>query len=484
MSHEGYPPEVIRHAVDWPLPHKNYSSTRASFDAAINASNVGRLEVAWTLPIKAIGSFGAMATNPLILGDNVYLQDLECGVHCIKLASGKPVWQRPVGVSNLGPNGVAVGWGKVFAIKAPYEVAAYDLHTGADLWATRISERQTESLDIQVLVYDGLVFVSTVPGTGHTDFYSGGATGVLHALDQTTGKVVWKFDTVDSPDIWGNPEVNSGGGSWYPPTIDTETGIIYWSTGNPAPWPGTPEFPNASSRPGPNLYNNCVLAMDHRDGRLLWYNQVLPHDLFDLDMQNSVILSEMVQDGKPRQIILAAGKMGVVYALDRQTGKTLWSTPVGKHQNDTLKELPEGITRVMPAALGGVLTPIGCAEGVVFVPVDNLEIEFTPSGMVPESFDVMKGTGEFVALDTSSGKFLWQHDLDSLCLGAATVVNDLVFTSTFSGKIYAYSRQSGEQVWTVQAPGGINGWPAVARDTIVIPVGVGDHPQLVAYRLK
>jgi glucose dehydrogenase len=75
------------------------------------------------------------------------------------------------------------------------------------------------------------------------------------------------------------------------------------------------------------------LAIDYRTGHLLWYNQVLPHDLFDLDMQNSVILSEAYLDGKPRKIILAAGKMGYVYALDRQTGETLWATPVGKHHN-------------------------------------------------------------------------------------------------------------------------------------------------------
>jgi outer membrane protein assembly factor BamB len=147
-------------------------------------------------------------------------------------------------------------------------------------------------------------------------------------------------------------------------------------------------------------------------------------------------------------------------------------------------ELPEGITRVMPSVLGGVLTPIGCAEGQVFIPVNNLEAAFTPSGMVPESLDVMKGTGEFAALEISSGKILWQHDLDSLCLGAATIVNDLVFTSTFNGKVYAYNRRTGEHAWTTQAPGGINGWPAVNGNTVVIPVGVGENPQLVAYRLR
>lgn len=132
--------------------------------------------------------------------------------------------------------------------------------TGKELWARNISTGRTVGVDIQSAVYNDMVYVSTVPGTSADDFYTGGSVGVIYALDQETGRERWSFSTVDTPDIWGNREVNSGGGSWYTPSIDLLTGTIFWGVGNPAPWPGTSKYPNGSSRPGPNLYtDSCLL---------------------------------------------------------------------------------------------------------------------------------------------------------------------------------------------------------------------------------
>ena len=96
-----------------------------------------------------------------------------------------------------------------------------------------------------------MVYVSTVPGTSEADFYTGGNAGVIYALDQKDGAVKWQFSTVDSEDMWGNPGVNSGGGCWFPPAIDTRTGIMYWGTANPGPFPGLKIFPMARAAPGP-----------------------------------------------------------------------------------------------------------------------------------------------------------------------------------------------------------------------------------------
>jgi glucose dehydrogenase len=95
--------------------------------------------------------------------------------------------------------------------------------------------------------------------------YAGGTSGIAYALDQETGELVWSFRVVED-DFWGNPEINSGGGIWYPPAVDPETGLTFWATGNPAPFPGTIDYPNASSRPGDNLYTNTMLALDLHSG--------------------------------------------------------------------------------------------------------------------------------------------------------------------------------------------------------------------------
>ena len=120
-------------------------------------------------------------------------------------------------------------------------------------------------------------------------------------------------------------------------------------------------------------------------------------------------------------------------------------------------------------------------NGAVFVPVVNAGADFYGGRRI--SADVSKGTGELDALDAATGQIQWKADLDAPDFGAATVVGDLVFTSTFKGKVVAFDRTSGAQVWTWQAPGGINGFLSVAGDTLLVPVGLASPPQLVALRI-
>src|SRR5690606_38857457 len=96
----------------------------------------------------------------------------------------------------------------------------------------------------------------------------------------------------------------------------------------------------ATSRPGPNLYTNSMLALDAQTGELIWYNQVKPHDLFDLDFHISPVLTSAEIDGEMRSLAIGAGKLGRVVAIDRETGETVWDTAVGIHQNDELQEIP------------------------------------------------------------------------------------------------------------------------------------------------
>lgn len=162
----------------------------------------------------------------------------------------------------------------------------------------------------------------------------------------------------------------------------------------------------------------------------------------------------------------------------------LWDTPVGMHQNDGLTAF-EGELEVLPGAAGGVVTPIAVAGGMVYAAVVNAPSVYR--GPEETSTGATTGLGKFnsrlVAIDAATGSIAWDTELPGDSFGGATVVSDLVFTSVITGKILALDRATGEIVWEYQAPGGINGWPAAAGGKLIIPVGFGDPPVLLALGL-
>ncbi len=518
----GPPPEAIEFADDWPLPNQNLAGTRTAANSPINSTNVTKMEEAWRFYAPGGGFSGNIATTPLIVGDSVYFQDLQGVVYALDRETGKKRWdaasEQSAGVM-FGPTGVAVGWGKVFAAKLGNRgrgqlVAAYDAATGEELWATDVTSRLGRAeLNIQPFVYDGMVFAST-------SGFPAGVRGTIFALDQASGEVVWSFSTIEDEGLWGNPELNSGGGVWYPPALDVETGTLYFGVGSPYPFPGAVGFPAGSSRPGDNRWTSGTVALDVRTGEFRWGFQAFPHDLFDRD-HVLVALAELdgVDDGGDeasgasdsgasadrRKVLVTAGKGNVVIGLDPASGEELWRTSVGMHQNDDLTSFDEPI-EVLPGAQGGIVTPIAVANGVAYVTAINAPTSYkndeTASG--GEGTRLFTHPSNVLAIDISDGSILWDtlvddefidlsiYQLDWLAatdvIGGATVVNDLLFTSTIFGRMLAIDRSTGELVIDYQADNGINGWPAVAGNLIVVPVGFADQelgqtPHLLALRL-
>jgi outer membrane protein assembly factor BamB len=230
---------------------------------------------------------------------------------------------------------------------------------------------------------------------------------------------------------------------------------------------------------------------------MVCYNQVKPHDLFNLDFQVSPMLINVDMNGSERKLVIGSGKLGVVYAFDPSNCETIWSRPVGLHQNDNLQELPldNSTTWVAPGAWGGVETPMAYADNTVYILTANLPSPYnatafdasTPEQALNRSEGgtlMQNGTAELDALDARTGEMVWQHSFDSVAFGGVTIVNDLVFTATLDGTVYALSRKDGSVVWQWEAPGGTNSWPAVAGDTLIWAFGLGDDPSIVALRLN
>lgn len=465
------PPELTEFASDWPAPAGNLAGTRANPNTAINSGNVDQLEVAWAFPVTAPGAFGGMTASTLIVGDTVYLQDMQSNVFALERETGEVRWEKRYDIPSEGPNGVAVAYGMVFGSTGDDgEAFALDAQDGHERWRVKLTTNPSTGIDIAPVVYDHVVYISTVPGASYI-FYQGGQRGIIHALDATTGASLWSFDTT-TDNLWGNPRINSGGGAWYPISVDDE-GNIYFGTGNAGPWPGievdgTP-YPNGSSRPGPNDYNSSMVSLDS-NGSLRWFVNAKPHDLFDHDFQLTPILATVDIGGTPTKLAIGSGKAGKVIAANADSGVVMWETPVGRHQNDTLTEIPEGETVVVyPGGIGAVESPMAYADGLVIVPVFDAGQEFTSltQGEFVDPFN--EATGGLVAINAADGSIAWEVDYPKMNVCGVTVANDVVFATAMDGLVRAHALATGDELWSYQLASGCNGSPAVAGDLFVIP---------------
>jgi len=466
-------------------PNGDPANTR-NVGGAIKSSTVKELEVAWTLPINAESSFGSYASSPILSKGVIYSQDLASNVQAIEADSGKVLWTKKYELPDHGPNGVVVQGGMVFGA-TPASAFALDQETGKQVWSVPLIRNEHEGIDMAPGYHDGVVYVSTVP-VNVGEFYGAGAVGILWALDAKTGKKLWHFDTVPKS-LWGKPEVNSGGGLWYTPAFD-EKGSIYMGVGNPAPFPGVEGEPWGSSRPGPNLYSDALVKLNAKTGKMEWYHQVTPHALYDWDFQNPPIL---VKAGS-KELVLGAGKSGIVIALDAKTGKPVWQRAVGKHnghdddgllamRGETSKLKPPML--VYPGSLGGVIAPMSTDGKTVFVPIVNGPLEIVSQTERQEPGPL---GGELVALDVKTGAIKWKHEFPNApAFGFTTVANDLVFATTADGNVQAFDTDTGRVAWAETLPSGTNAGVAVAENMMIAPAGFasaeGQTPQLVAFRL-
>jgi alcohol dehydrogenase (cytochrome c) len=465
------------------LANVDPQSTRA-VKGPINRNSVEELEIAWAVPEEGSATYGSYASTPVVSGGVVYSQDLQSNVAAIEQSTGELLWTKQYESPSHGPNGLAVDEGMVFGATAE-EAFALDAETGEQLWSVKLTRGSTESIDMAPGVNDGQVYVSTVPVTA-TEDYGAGAVGILWALDTKTGKKLWHFNTVPD-DLWGDKGTNSGGGLWYPPSFDAK-GDVYIGTGNPGPLPGTASKPWGASRPGNNLYSDSLVKLDPKTGKVIWYYQETPHNIYDWDFQDSPVLVKM--GGK--ELAVGAGKSGFVVALDAKSGKVVWRTSVGKHNghDGDSKLAMEGkgdkikLGEVFPGEIGGVIASMATDGKMIYAPVVNHSMVVKSGSEVTEESEA---TGEVVAIDLATGKIAWNAEFESPAYGSVSVVNDLVFATSAEGTIHAFDAKTGGEVWSVSLPAGTNAGVTISEDMVFagagLPVAEGQKPALVAFRL-
>jgi outer membrane protein assembly factor BamB len=456
---------------DWPLPNLDLSSTRSVPSSPIDAKTAPTLHRVWRFRFRiAPTEDGAFTATPVVVGGTVYLEDMKSNVFALDLETGAIRWRRLFDATNPGPNGVAVVDGVVYGASDSYAFAL-SAKNGAILWRRLLVTDTQRFVDIAPQVANGLVYVSTIgsPPNGR---------GTLYALDARTGVVRWQLDTIKGR--WSVPALAGGGGAWYTPSV--ADGRAYWGIANPLPWGGSKRYPNGGMYAGNALYTDSLLVTDASTGKLLWYDQVTPHDVRDYDFQLPPIIGSI--GGK--DVVFGAGKAGIVIAWDRSTHRRLWETRVGLRLND-VGPLPPRLVTVCPGLYGGVLTPMAYAGGTLFVPVVDLCMKGSSIGYENlASVNVAaRGTGELVALDAATGRRLWTKRLPQPDFGCATAADGVVFTATFEGAVYALDAGSGATLWRGAMPAGVNACPSIAGNTLLVGAGVPKGRgtlELVAFR--
>ena len=256
-----------------------------------------------------------------------------------------------------------------------------------------------------------------------------------------------------------------------------------------------------TSRPGPDLYTDSVVKLSPQ-GKLLWYYQLTPHDLFDWDLQNSPVLTS----AHGQQVVIDGGKAGILIELNAQTGKLIWKLPVGLHnghdRDGLLTEhakptshlkLPSQIC-LEPGVYGGVLTQLASNGSTTFAAVNDLPVELNGSGARGSPADeaaairaVIAAPGEMVAVNQDTGKIEWDTKLPSSPYGAATVTNNVVFTTTFHGDLYALNATTGAILLKTPMSAGANAPVAVQGDYVIAgagtPLAASQQPMIIAYRI-
>jgi outer membrane protein assembly factor BamB len=361
----------------------------------------------------------------------------------------------------------------------PTTVFALNEATGHVVWSDKdLLKKGQGTFGIQPQVANGRVYLASQYGQ-----VPGG--GLLLALNATSGALVWSFKSVPKKEAGVEKLGLGAGGAWETPLVSTD-GSVTFGTGNPYQY-----LSSAIKTPGKLLYTDSDVNLDAATGKLRWYYQGVTNDFKDYDMQASPISTTV----NGTAVVIGGGKMGIVYEMNATSGKLVWKTPVGQHNghdSDSLnaldgKKLSVPLT-FLPGALGGILTNMAVAGNTLYVATCNLPFRFSSTDSVDGSPVGTKVSGDIEALNVTTGKIEWKTVVNSLPLGATTVVNNVVFTTLVSGEMLALNSTTGAIVFTQKLPRATNSPIAVAGNTVIVPVGgpgkgKGNPSQIIAFRL-
>jgi len=514
-----------------------YDNHRFSTLDQINTENVNKLQVAWTF---STGVLRGHEGSPLVIGDVMYVHaPFPNTVFALDLNNdGKILWKYtpsqdpnviPVMCCDTVNRGVAYGDGKIFLHQADTTLVALDSKTGKVVWSNKTGDpSKGETGTSAPMVVGDMVYVGVSGG----EF---GVRGWVGAYNIKDGKQVWRgYSEGPDSDILVDPEkttslgkpvgANSslktwqgdqwkigGGDTWGWLAYDPKLNLVYYGSGNPSTW-------NPSQRPGDNKWSMTVWARDPKTGMAKWVYQMTPHDEWDYDGVNEMILADIDVHGRAVPALVHFDRNGFGYTLNRETGELLvarkydpavnWATKVDMDRHSAKYGRPLVVSKystghngedvntkgVCPAALGSkdeqpaAFSP---ETGLFYVPTNHVCMDYEPfrvsytagqpyvgatlSMYPPEGQTNM---GNFIAWDAGTGKIVWSNpEQFSVWSGALATKGGLVFYGTLEGYLKAVDAKTGKELYRFKTPSGIIGnvmtYQHNGRQYVAILSGVG-----------
>ncbi|MGA7583190.1 MAG: lanthanide-dependent methanol dehydrogenase XoxF5 [Pseudolabrys sp.] len=509
--------KMSQNPKDWVMPTGNYANTRYSELKQITADNVGKLQAAWTF---STGVLRGHEGGPLIIGDVMYVHGpFPNPVFALDLNNdGKILWKYeprqdpnviPVMCCDTVNRGLSYADGKLFLNQADATLVALDAKTGKVVWqATNGDPKKGETGTSAPMVVKDKVLVGI----------SGGEFGVpchVTAYNLSDGKMVWRAYS-SGPDsqilvdpqkttehgkpvgadsslkTWQGDQWKIGGGcTWGWISYDPQLNLIYYGSGNPSTW-------NPKQRPGDNKWSMTIFARDADTGMAKWVYQMTPHDEWDFDGVNEMILADVDVGGTTHKALVHFDRNGFGYTLDRTNGALLvaekydpkvnWATKVDMDKNSKTYGRPLVVSQysteqtgedkntkgVCPAALGtkdeqpAAYSP---DTKLFYVPTNHVCMDYEPFkvsyvagqpyvgatlSMYPPPGE--KNMGNFIAWDAGKGKIVWSvPEQFSVWSGALATAGGVVFYGTLEGYLKAVDAKTGKELYKFKTPSGIIG---------------------------
>jgi alcohol dehydrogenase (cytochrome c) len=461
-------------ADNWLSYHGDYTGRRYSNLGQITPENVGQLRAQWVFHAP---NSNHLEATPVVV-DGLMLMTSANDAFALDARTGRTVWHysRPVtqglvdDASAHHNRGVGVWHSRVYMETDNAHLLCLDLRSGHLIWDVSYAYgNKNYGATSAPLVVKDKVLVGTSGGDD-------GVRGFIAAIDAETGKECWRHWTIPAPGEFGSESwpgdlyLRGGGTTWMPGTYDPELNTVYWGTSNAAP-----DF-DGSVRPGDDLYTACVLALDPDTGKLKWYFQFTPHDLYDYDATEAAVLIDTTYQGAPRKLLVEANRNGFVYVLDRTNGKFLSAAPFVKKLNWAKGIDASGRpirTGVAPSADGTLVCPdmTGATNWyspsynpsthlLYFMAHENCQLYFLKPQEFAEGREfyatgVKSAPGQYgekilVAYNPETGEFAWRYPQVGAARswgGTMTTAGGLVFFGNDSEAFEAVDARNGKSLW-------------------------------------